>query len=130
MFEYQRVDTVLIVAASVAVYVYYGITAARIFSKGGVRAWQAWVPFLNSWRLLQLGGRPGWWLLIALVPFVGQILYVIQYAIAQYRIGLGKSAAFVLLAILLSPVWFVILAFDRSTWAPAHTSLVPAGARS
>jgi len=131
-FEYTPLHTVLIVLVSVAVYVYYGITAARIFSKGGVKSWQAWVPFLNSWRLLQLGGRPGWWLLIMLIPVVGQIIYTIQYWIAQYWIGkaLGKSGAFVVLAILLSPVWFGILAFDRSSWVPQHAPLVPESARS
>ena len=129
-FEYGPTHIVLTVVVSVGVYIYYGIAAGRIFAKAGVTPWQAWVPFLNSWRLLQLGGQPGWWLLVGLVPLVGQIIYLVMYVIAQWRIGiaLGKPSAFVLLAILLGPLWFGILAFDRSTWQPRHASLVPASA--
>lgn len=88
------------------------------------------MPFLNSWRMLQLGGLHGAWLLINLVPVVGQFIYQVLYWVAQYRIGLGlqKSGLFVLLAILVQPVWFGILAWDRSTWSPQHETRIPATA--
>ncbi|MDH6180133.1 hypothetical protein M2152_000315 [Microbacteriaceae bacterium SG_E_30_P1] len=131
-FEYELYHTVIIVISSVIAYIFYSLMASRIFAKAGVKPWQAWVPFLVTWRLLQLGGKPGWFLLIGLIPIVGQIIYLIQRWIAQYRIGLGleKSGVFVILAILLEPVWFLVLAIDGSTWSPKHTSLVPESARS
>ena len=131
-FAYQPWHTVLIVLVSVILYVYYGLTTSRIFAKAGVKAWQGWVPFLNSWRLLQLGGKHGAWLLINLVPIVGQLIYQIMYWIAQYRIGnaLQKSGVFVLLAIIIQPLWFGILAWDRSTWSPEHETLIPGTAKS
>ena len=32
----------------------------KALKKAGVKPWQSWVPYLNSWRLLQLGGQKGW----------------------------------------------------------------------
>ena len=130
-FEYSPAYTVLIVLVSVAVYVYYGITAGRIFAKAGVKSWHAWVPFLNSWRLLQIGGQHGAWIFSLLVPGAGAIVYLVFYTIAQFHIGkaLGRSSAFVLLAIFPSPVWFGILGFGKSTWAARHVTRIPASAR-
>lgn len=126
-FEYGPAQIALTVVLSLAVYVYYSLTAGRIFAKAGLPAWQGWVPFLNSWRLLQLGGFHGQWLLLILIPAVGMLVYQVIYVIAQYWIGraLGKSGVFLLLAVFLPPVWFGVLAFDRSTWRPQHTTRLP-----
>lgn len=131
-FEYGPVQIVLTVVVSVIVYVFYAFTLSKIFAKAGVQPWQAWVPFLNSWRLLQLGGQPGWWLIVALVPLVGQILYFVMHLVAQIWVGrgLGKSDWFALLALFLPPVWFLVLAFDSSVWRDeAGKSRVPQSAR-
>lgn len=129
-FEYGPTEIVLTVVLSVAIFVYYSYTASLIFGKAGVKPWQGWVPFLNTWRLFQLGGLQGWWIFVGLIPVVGHLTYLILYYVAQYRVGraFGKGGAFVLLAILLSPVWFGVLAWGRSVWRPTHEVLVPAGA--
>ncbi len=119
-FEYGTPHIIWTIVISVVFYLYYSYTASRIFTKAGIAAWQAWVPFLSPWRLLELGGQRGWLVLIGLIPFVGTLIYLIFRFIAQYRIGksLAKPGVFVLLAIFLEPVWFGILAWDRSKWAP------------
>lgn len=129
-FEYGPTEITLTVVASVAVFLFYSFTASRIFAKAGLKGWQGWVPFLNSWRLLQLGGRSGWWVLAVLIPVLGQIAYLIAYYLAQFRIGLGfgKGGAFVVWAILLSPVWFGILAFGASRWTAGRPPTLPATA--
>lgn len=119
---------ILLLVAGIALYIYYAYTLSRIFAKAGVAGWQAWVPFLNTWRVLQLGGQPGWWVLVALVPFVGSLLLTVFTIIALYNIGrgFGKSGAFVLLGIFLSAIWYGILAFDSSQWRPVVPPLLPA----
>lgn len=131
-FHWGPTEIVITVVVSVVIYAYFAWTGARIFAKAGVKPWQSWVPYLNSWRLLQLGGQKGWWVLIGFIPFVGHILFIVFYWIAQYNIGkaLGRSGGFTALAILLAPVWFGILAFDKSIWAPQHLPLVPESAKS
>jgi hypothetical protein len=112
---------------ALVVYVFYGFALMGIFRKAGLRAWPAWVPVFNLWRFLQLGGQKGWLVLIAVIPIVGTIIYLVFLIMAGVKIqtGFGKPGVFFLLALFLTPVWYGILAWDRSTWKPRHTPLVP-----
>lgn len=104
-------------AILIAAYVFIAVCTGKIFKKAGVPFWQAWVPFLNGWRMLELGGQQGFWAVLAIIPVVN-IVSIIFMFIAMYHIGkkLDKGDAFILLAILLPIVWYPWLAFDHSTW--------------
>jgi len=104
----------LIVAA---VYVVYAIFLGRIFKKAGVQSWIAWVPFYNTWKLLEIGGQQGFWSVLAIIPLVNYVSAVFVF-IAMYHIGkkLGKDGVFVLLAIFLPIVWVIWLGVDKSKW--------------
>lgn len=101
-------------------YIISAIFLGMIFKKAGEPAWKAWVPIYNSWTLLRLGGQNGIWAVLALIPVVNIVSAIFMY-IAMYHIGkkLGKSDAFVLLAIFLPLVWMIWLAVDSSTWKGA-----------
>jgi hypothetical protein len=98
-------------------YVITAIFLGKIFTKAGVPSWIAWVPFYNTWKLLEIGGQQGFWAILAVLPIVGYVSAVFMY-IAMYHIGkkLGKEGVFVLLAIFLPIVWLIWLAIDKSTW--------------
>lgn len=102
---------------SLAMYALFSYFTSLIFKKAGVKQWKAWVPIYNSYVLLQIGGQPGWWAFLAFIPVVNIASVVFMY-IAMYNVGLKlqKSGAFLLLALFLSPVWIIILAFDSSRW--------------
>ena len=102
---------------SLASYIVTAIFLGKIFKKAGIASWIAWVPFYNTWKLLEIGGQPGFWSVLAIVPIVNYVSAVFMY-IAMYNIGLklGKSGAFVLLAIFIPIVWIIWLAVDKSTW--------------
>lgn len=102
---------------TIAAYVISALCLMRIFKKAGVPQWIAWVPIYNTWKQLEIGGQQGFWAVLAIVPFVN-IVSVIFMFIALYNIGLklGKSGAFVILAIFLPFVWYIWLAVDSSTW--------------
>ncbi len=106
--------TFVILAAICVVHAYL---LSRVFKKAGVEQWIAWVPFYNSWKLLELGGQQGFWAVLAILPIVNYVSAVFMY-IAMYHIGLkfGKDGAWVVLAIFLPTVWLAILAFDSSKW--------------
>ncbi len=117
------------VLGAVISYLFYGFALTSIFQKAGLKAWPAWVPIFNTWRVLQLGGQKGWWVLVALVPVVGWIAFLVFLIIAGIKIqtAFGKpGGVFYLLALFLTPVWYGILAWDSSTWNPQHTPAVPA----
>ncbi|HEY0965020.1 MAG TPA: DUF5684 domain-containing protein, partial [Candidatus Saccharimonadales bacterium] len=91
-------------------YVITAIFLGKIFKKAGTPSWIAWVPIYNSWKMLELGGQHGWWVLLSFVPFVN-LASLVFMIIAMYHIGkkLGKEDWFVLLAIFLGPVWLIWL---------------------
>lgn len=98
-------------------YVVGALLLSRIFKKAGVPQWIAWVPFYNTWKMLEIGGQQGFWAVLAIIPIVNYVSLVFMY-IAMYHIGkkLGKSGTFVLWAIFLPIVWLIWLAVDKSTW--------------
>lgn len=108
---------------SVVVYIFFAICLMKIFAKAGVKPWIAWVPFYNTWKMLQIGGQPGIWAVLAIIPFVNIISAVFIY-IAMYHIGkkLGKGGEFVLWGIFLPYVWYPWLAFDKSIWNDAAST--------
>lgn len=105
---------------SVFVYVFVAICTMQIFKKAGVKPWIAWVPFYNNWKLLEIGGQPGFWAVVGIIPFVNIVTTIFIY-IAMYHIGkkLGKTDAFVVWGILFPYVWYPWLAFDKSVWNDA-----------
>lgn len=101
----------------IAIYVVMALCLMRIFAKAGVKPWIAWVPFYNNWKLLEIGGQQGFWAVLAIIPLVNIVSAVFMY-IAMYNIGLklGKDGAYVLIAIFLSPIWFILMAVEKSPW--------------
>ena len=98
-------------------YIVSAILLGKIFKKAGVPAWIAWVPFYNNYKLLEIGGQPGYWAILAIIPGVSIVTAIFMY-ISMYHIGLkfGKEDTFVLWAIFLPLVWMIWLAVDKSTW--------------
>lgn len=90
----------------------------RVFQKAGRPGWAAIIPFYNTWTLLEIGGQKGWYALLAFIPFVG-IIVIVPLILAMLEIAkrFGKSAVFAIVGLLLfSPIGFLILGFDKSTY--------------
>ncbi len=111
----------------VALYVFIAICLMKIFKKARVPSWAAWVPIYNAWKFLEIGGQQGFWAILAIIPIVNIVATVFLY-IAMYHVGknLGKGGEFVLWGIFLPYVWFVWLAFDKSTWKGAQPAIATA----
>lgn len=101
----------------IIIYVVFSFFLSKIFKKAGEEGWKAWVPVYNSWVFLEIGGQKGFWALLAFVPFLN-LASVVFIAIAAYQIGLNlqKENWFVILYILVAPVWLIWLAMDDSKW--------------
>ncbi|WP_344296676.1 DUF5684 domain-containing protein [Agromyces neolithicus] len=109
---------------AIAAYVLSAVFLSKIFAKTGAAAWPAWVPVYNSWRMLELGGQPGWLALLVLVP-VGNIVAAVFLVIAAYRIGLGfgKSGAWAVLYFFVPLVWGALVAYGNTApWRPTSAT--------
>jgi hypothetical protein len=86
----------------------------KIFVKAGEPGWAAIVPIYNLFVLAKIAGKPMWWGVLMLIPFVGIIIFIIACIALAERFG--KGAGFGVGLGLLSPIFFPILGFGDATY--------------
>lgn len=88
----------------------------KVFQKAGEPGWAAVVPIYNLIVLLKIAGKPAWWLVLMLVPFVNLVVAIIVvFALAK---NFGKGAGFGLGLLFLGPVFYPILAWGDARYQP------------
>ena len=86
----------------------------KTFVKAGQPGWAAIVPIYNIYVLCQIAGRPWWWLLVMLIPFVGLVAAIIvSIDVAK---SFGKSTGFAIGLALLPFVFYPILGFGSAQY--------------
>ncbi len=107
----------------IAVWVFFIVTMWKIFSKAGKPGWAAIVPIYNTVVMLQIAGKPIWWILLFFIPFINIVISIIVvYNLAK---TFGKGGGFTLGLILLPFIFYPILAFGKSTYLPASQPAAP-----
>jgi uncharacterized membrane protein YecN with MAPEG domain len=88
----------------------------KVFVKAGEPGWAAIVPIYNFLILLKIAGKPAWWIILMLIPFVNLIVAIIAaLAIAK---NFGKGTGFGLGLAFLAPIFYPILAFGDARYQP------------
>ncbi len=83
----------------------------RVFARAGQPGWAALVPIYNTITLLRVAGKPGWWILLLLVPGLNLIpLISVPFGVAK---RFDKSTGFALGLLLLPLLFYPILAFGK-----------------
>jgi len=86
----------------------------KIFVKAGKPGWAAIVPIYNIIVLLEIVGRPVWWIVLALIPFVNFVfIFIIAIDLAK---SFGKGTGFALGLIFVAPVFYPILGFGSARY--------------
>lgn len=100
----------------------------KIFAKAGQPGWAAIIPIFNTYVLCKVAGRPGWWFILLLIPFVNFIIYIILCIDLAKRFG--KGAGFGIGLLLLPFIFFPILGFGSAQYlgAPPPAAPLPATA--
>ena len=89
----------------------------KTFQKAGQPGWAAIIPIYNVVVLMRIVGKPGWWVLLYLIPIVNIIVaIVVSLEVAKQ---FGKGTGFGVGLALLSPVFYAILGFGDSRYQPA-----------
>ncbi len=86
----------------------------KVFVKAGQDGWKAIIPIYNLYVLLQIVGRPGWWLILMLIPIVNLIVGIIVYI--DLAKSFGKGVGFGIGLLLLGIIFLPILAFGDATY--------------
>lgn len=59
-------------------YAFFAFVLMTIANKLGTEnSWMAWVPILNIYLMVKMADRPGWWLILLLVPLVNFVIGII-----------------------------------------------------
>ncbi len=90
------------------------VSVWRLFTKAGKPGWAAIVPVYNQIVMLQVAGRPVWWVLLMMFVPIFQVWVAIVAAI-DFAKSYGKSTGFGVLVALLPFIGLPILAFGKDT---------------
>ena len=93
----------------------------KIFTKAGEKGWKSIIPIYNLVTLFKISGLSPWLVLVYLlgfIPFVGAIASIILtiYQANSLAKAFGKGTGFTVGLILLSPIFYMILAFGDATY--------------
>lgn len=100
-----------------ALMLFYVAAFWKVFEKAGKPGWAALVPFYNIIVVLQIAGRPTWWLLLMLIPLVNIIVAVVVFIGIAERFG--RSAAFGVGLAFLGIIFWPILGFGDARYMGA-----------
>ena len=98
-----------------ALVVFLIVTMWKIFTKAGKPGWASIIPIYNIFVMLDIAGKPAWWFLLFLIPFVNFIVGIL--VIAGIATNFGKGGGFVVGMILLPIVFYPILAFGSAQYS-------------
>jgi hypothetical protein len=81
----------------------------KVYAKAGEPGWAAIIPIYNIVVMLKIAGKPVWWIILMLIPFVNFIIaLLVCLDIAK---NFGKGGGFGIGLFLLGFIFFPILAF-------------------
>jgi Family of unknown function (DUF5684) len=86
----------------------------KVFTKAGQPGWASIIPIFNAYIVLKIVGRPWWWLILLIIPFVGFVIAII--VALDLAKSFGKSALFGIGLFFLSFVFVPILGFGDATY--------------
>lgn len=86
----------------------------KVFTKAGQPGWACLIPIYNLYILLKIAGKPGWWIVLYLIPIVNFVITIIvSIAVAN---SFGKSALFGIGLAFLPFIFYLILGFGNAKY--------------
>jgi hypothetical protein len=96
----------------------------KMFTKAGKPGWAAISPFYNVIVLLEIVGRPLWWIVLLFIPFVNIVFAVILAHDTSKSFGRGVGTT--LLLIFLPFIGYPLLGFGNAAYTgPSAGGAVP-----
>jgi uncharacterized membrane protein YhaH (DUF805 family) len=89
----------------------------KLFTKAGEPGWAAIIPIYNFIVLLKIAGRPLWWILLLLIPFVNIVVFILVCIDIARKFG--KGAGYGIGLAILGVIFFPLLAFSDAQYNPA-----------
>ncbi len=101
----------------VALAVLVFVALWKVFAKAGKPGWAALIPVYNVIVILEIVGKPIWWIFLYFVPFANIVMGII--VANELAKSFGKGVGFTLGLIFLPMVFYPILGFGKAVYIPA-----------
>jgi len=103
------VSTILVIFLVIRIGVTIGYW--KIFEKAGVEPWKALIPFYSEFEIVKLVGKPTWWMIYIIIPFVNLFgYYVLIFDLLRC---LGRNSLLSQIATLIAlPIYLPIVGFN------------------
>ncbi len=99
----------------------------KIYTKAGQPGWACIIPIYNIYIWCKIVGRPAWWIILMLIPFVNFIICIILCI--DLAKSFGKGVGFGIGLLLLGIIFFPILGFGSAQYqGPSAGALAPSTA--
>ncbi len=94
----------------------------KTFEKAGQKGWFAIIPILNTYILIKIAGREGWWLILFFIPCVSIVVgFIVMIDVAA---KFSKSVAYGVGMVLLPFIFFPLLGFGDAEYTGDKTPLL------
>ena len=107
----------------VAIIVLMVVSLWKVYTKAGQPGWASIIPIYNMVVLLEIAGKPLWWILLFFIPVVNLIVCILVWIAVAEKFGQGTGFGVGLA--LLGIVFIPILAFGGSQYVGAAPAAPP-----
>jgi len=98
----------------VALIVLMLVSMWKIYTKAGKPGWAILIPIYNIIVLLEIVGKPWWFILLLLIPIVNIVVMVWMYNLLS--LSFGKDVGFTIGLIILSPIFIPLLGLGKAEY--------------
>ena len=105
---------VILIVIGLALLVLMIVAMWKIFEKAGEEGWKCIIPIYSNIVLLKIVGKPWWWLLLTIIPYIGAIWGVWQLNMLSK--SFGKEEGYTVGIVFLPFVFLPMLAFGDARY--------------
>jgi hypothetical protein len=110
--EYQMPTGLIIFIIALAIFQIAAMW--KVFEKAGQPGWAAIIPIYNIYIMTKVGGKPGYWTLLCLIPLVNLVFIIWLYNMISK--SFGKDEGFTVGLVLLGIIFWPILGFGSAKY--------------
>jgi hypothetical protein len=104
----------------IAIIALFVIAMWKLFTKAGKPGWASLIPIYNNVVMLEIAGKPLWWVFMLFIPIVNIVFaFLILYHFSK---AYGKSDGFSIGVALLSFIFLPLLAFSDAKYQGPATA--------
>jgi hypothetical protein len=105
---------ILVIYLAIVVLIVAGLW--KIFTKAGKPGWASIIPIYNGIVLLEIAGKPIWWIILFLIPCVQIVMAILTWmAVAK---NFGKSELYGIGLAFLPFIFIPLLGFSDAKYRP------------